>query len=177
MTTRSSSRVVHANLAWVALCRLEPSRALDHARTAVRVRGAVREPIPLRVALEALAQAESLLGRETWPTIHRAVSDRRRPRSRGNGAAGEDPRRQLLLGRKDRAGVGVIPEADHHLVESGLELMRHDTLPVLSEVECAAGEWARRSPPRGGRDTTSSSTRAWTRSAIRCCSRGRTSHP
>ncbi len=67
-----------------------------------------------------------------------------------------------------------IREADLHLVETGLELMRHDTLSVLSEVECAAGEWAAAAATRT-RGTTSSFMRAWTRSGIRCCMRGRTS--
>ena len=54
--------VAHANLAWVAICRLEPSRAADHARTAAELAERGSDQTPLRVALTALAQAEALLG-------------------------------------------------------------------------------------------------------------------
>lgn len=134
--------VAHANLAWVALCRLEPSRASDHARDAVELADRASEPIPLRLALGALAQAEAMLGRDAWPTIHRAaaIADDVAP---GETVQPARIRGRLLLweGRIEEARRSIL-EADHHLVEAGLELMRHDTLSVLSEVECAAGDWA-----------------------------------
>ncbi len=134
--------VAHANLAWVALCRLQPTGAVDHARAAVELAERGSDPTPLRLALGALAQAEALLGIDPWPTIKRAVA------IAGDLAPGEttQPERirghQMLWEGRIAEAQRSITEADIHLVETGLELMRHDTLSVLSEVECAAGEWA-----------------------------------
>ncbi len=134
--------VAHANLAWVALCRLEPSAAAGHARTAVGLAERGSDPTPLRLALGALARAEALLGRDPWPTISRAAA------LAGDLAPGEtvQPARirgdQMLWEGKVAEARRSIRDADLHLVETGLELMRHDTLSALSEVECAAGEWA-----------------------------------
>jgi DNA-binding CsgD family transcriptional regulator len=134
--------VAHANLAWVAICRLEPSRAADHARTAAELAERGSAPTPLRVALTALAQAEALLGMDPWPTIDRAVA------IAAELAPGETTQPERIRGHH-MLWEGRIPEAqrsikeaDLHLVEAGLELMRHDTLTVLCEVECAAGAWA-----------------------------------
>jgi DNA-binding CsgD family transcriptional regulator len=134
--------VAHVNLAWVSLCRLEPLRAVDHARAAAELAERASDPTPLRLALGALAQAEALLGADPWPTIDRAVA------IAGDLAPGEttQPTRirghQMLWEGRIAEAQRAIAEADLHLVETGLELMRQDTLSVLSEVECAAGEWA-----------------------------------
>jgi DNA-binding CsgD family transcriptional regulator len=134
--------IIHSNLAWVALCRLEPARAADHARDAIALAEAVSDPHALRVALVPLGEAMSLLGLETEPTIRRAEAigvdvgpgETVQPaRTRGS---------QLLREGRIQEALGSIRQADRHLVEAGLEIMRHDTLPVLSEVECAAGDWA-----------------------------------
>ena len=134
--------IAHANLAWAALCRLEPARAADHARKAIGIAEQGSGPTPLRVALAALAQAEALLARDAWPTIDRAAAitedlapgETTQPaRIRGH---------QLLWEGNIDGARRSIREADVHLVEAGLELMRHDTLSALCEVECAAGDWA-----------------------------------
>lgn len=133
--------IIHSNLAWVALCRFEPARAADHARAAIELAERVTEQSALRVALGVLAEAYGLLGLETEPTMRRASA------IDVNLAPGETvhPARirgtQLLREGKIAEASRAIREADRHLVEAGLELMRHDTLPVLSEVECAAGDW------------------------------------
>jgi DNA-binding CsgD family transcriptional regulator len=133
---------VHANLAWVRLCRLEPSRAVGHARDAVALVKRGSAPTVLRVALTALAQAEALLGQDPWPTIRRAaaIADHLAP---GETTHPARIRGQQMLweGRVEEARRSIT-EADRHLVEAGLELMRHDTLSALSKVECAAGDWA-----------------------------------
>ena len=133
--------IVHVNLSWVALCRLQPSRAAEHARDAVAIAERGSEPTPLRLALGALAHAEAFLGRDAGPTIRRAAA------IGADVAPGETPQPaqicgQLLLweGRVDEARRSIT-EADRHLVAAGLELMRHDTLTALSDVECAAGDW------------------------------------
>ena len=134
--------VAHANLAWVAICRLEPSRAADHARAAIELAQRGSDPTPLRVALTVLAQAEALLGMDPWPTIDRAVA------IAADLAPGETTQPERIRGHhmlwegRIAEAQRSIKEADLHLVEAGLELMRHDTLTVLSEVECAAGDWA-----------------------------------
>ena len=133
--------IIHSNLAWVALCRFEPARAADHARAAIALAERVTQQSALRVALGVLAEAYLLLGLETEPTMLRASA------IDVDLAPGETvhPARirgtQLLREGKIAEASRAIREADRHLVEAGLELMRHDTLPVLSEVECAAGDW------------------------------------
>ena len=134
--------IVHANLAWVAICRLEPARALDHARTAIRFAERSADPWALRVALDVLGEAESLLGLETESTMRRASAI---GVDLGPGETVQPARirgSQLLREGRIEEALGSARQADRHLVESGLELMRHDTLPLLSDVECAAGEWA-----------------------------------
>lgn len=134
--------VAHANLAWVAICRLEPSGAADHARTAAELAERGSDQTPLRVALTALAQAEALLGMDPWPTIDRAVAI---PADLAPGETTQPERirgHHMLWEGRIAEAQRSIKEADLHLVEAGLELMRHDTLTVLCEVECAAGEWA-----------------------------------
>jgi DNA-binding CsgD family transcriptional regulator len=134
--------VAHFNLSWVALCRLEPSAAVDLARTAIELAERASDRTPLRLALLALAQAEGLLGRDPWSAITRAAA------LAGNMRPGEtvQPARirgdQLLWEGRVAEARRSYREADRFLAESGLELMRHDTLFALSEVECAAGEWA-----------------------------------
>ena len=134
--------VALANLAWVALSRLDPAQASDHARAALKLAERGSEPVPLRLALQALAQSEGMLGHDPWATIRRAET------IAGDLAPGETTqpiriRGQMLLweGRIEEARQ-AIREADRRLVDAGLELMRHDTLPTLCEVECAAGDWA-----------------------------------
>jgi DNA-binding CsgD family transcriptional regulator len=133
--------IIHSNLAWVALCRLEPARASDHARTGIELAERLADPHPLRVALVALGEAQSLLGLQADPTIRRAEGidvevapgETVHPaRVRGS--------RLLREGRVEEA-LGSIRQADRHFVEAGLELMRQDTLAVLSEAECAVGDW------------------------------------
>lgn len=134
--------IIYANLAWVALCRLEPANAAYHARAAVELAGSDSDPTALRVALGALGQAQSLLGLDAEPTMGRAAA------IDVNLAPGEtvQPARlrghQLLWAGRIAEARQSLREADLHFVDAGLELMRHDTLPVLSEVECAAGDWA-----------------------------------
>ena len=134
--------IIHSNLAWVALCRFEPARAADHACAAIELAERATEQTALRVALGALAEAHGLLGLDTEPTMRRASA------IDVNLAPGETihPARvrgtQLLREGKIVEASRAIRAADRHLVEAGLELMRHDTLPILSEVECAAGDWA-----------------------------------
>ena len=134
--------IIHANLAWVALSRLEPANAVGHARTAVKLAERVSDPHPLRVALLVLGEAQALLGHDSTSTLRRAAA------IEANLAPGETvhPGRvagsRLLYAGKVAKAREAIREADRHLVEAGLELMRHDTLPVLSEVECAVGDWA-----------------------------------
>ena len=134
--------IVHANLAWVAICRLEPARAVDHARAAIGFAERIADPRALRVALDVLGEARVAARAGDGADDAPGGGDRRRPRSRRDGAAREDPRQVSCSGREDRGGLASVRQADRHLVEAGLELMRHDTLPLLSEVECAAGDWA-----------------------------------
>jgi DNA-binding CsgD family transcriptional regulator len=133
--------VIHANLAWVALCRLEPAIAADHARAAIELAQHVSEVTPLRLALGALGEAEALLGLDPVPTMRRAAAIGAEP-SPGESVLPERLRGEQLLwqGRIAEARRS-IREADLKLVDAGLELMRHDTLPSLTEVECAAGDW------------------------------------
>ncbi len=134
--------IIHSNLAWVALCRLEPARAADHARAAIEIGERVSDRSTLRLALEALGEAQALLGLDAEPAMRRAAAIDE------NLAPGEGvhPARlrgsQLLWEGRIAEAWRAIREADRHLVESGLELARHDSLPVLSEVECAAGDWS-----------------------------------
>jgi DNA-binding CsgD family transcriptional regulator len=134
--------IIHANLAWVALCRLEPANAADHARTAIELAERVSDPHPLRIALGVLGEAQALLGQDAEPSLLRASA------IGVNIGPGEtvQPARirgqwMLWEGRIAEAWRS-LREADLHFVDAGLELMRHDTLPLLSEVECAAGDWA-----------------------------------
>jgi DNA-binding CsgD family transcriptional regulator len=134
--------IIHSNLAWVALCRLEPERAADHARAAIEFGERVSDQSPLRLALEALGEAQALLGLDAEPAMRRAAAIGE------NLAPGEGvhPARlrgsQLLWEGRIAEAWRAIRGADRHLVEAGLELARHDSLPALSEVECAVGDWS-----------------------------------
>ena len=133
--------VIHANLAWVALCRLEPASAADHARAAIQLAQHVSEVSPLRLGLGALGEAEALIGLDPVPSMRRAAAITADPSPGESVLPGRLRGEQLLWeGRIDEARRS-IREADLQLVDAGQELMRHDTLPVLTEVECAAGDW------------------------------------
>ena len=140
--------VIHANLAWVALCRLEPASAADHARAAIELAQDVSEVSPLRLGLGALGEAEALMGLDPVPTMRRAGAITAEP-SPGESVLPARLRGEQLLweGRIDDARRS-IREADLQLVDAGQELMRHDTLCVLTQVECAAGDWTRRRATR-----------------------------
>jgi DNA-binding CsgD family transcriptional regulator len=134
--------VIHTNLAWVALCRLQPARAVDHASTAIGFAERTADPLALRVALVALGEGQSLLGLETEPTMRRASAI---GVDVGPGETVNPARTlgsQLLREGRIEEALGSVRQADRRFVETGLELMRHDTLPLLSQVECAAGDWA-----------------------------------
>jgi DNA-binding CsgD family transcriptional regulator len=133
--------IILANLAWVAIGRLDPERAAHHARAAIELAEHAPDQTPLRVALGALGHAEALLGRDAVPTMRRAMAIDAGI-SPGEAAHPSGIRAQQVLweGRIAEA-LRLSRESDRAYVEAGLELMRNDSLPVLSEVECAAGEW------------------------------------
>lgn len=134
--------VVLANFAWVAIFRLDPVSAADHALAAIELAEQASERTILRVALGALGHAQALLGLDASPTMRRAtaISENVSP---GEAAHPSSIRGHQMLweGKVDEARR-LVKEADVAYVEAGLELMRYDTLPVLSEVECAAGDWS-----------------------------------
>ena len=139
--------VAHANLAWVAICRLEPSRAADHARTAAELAERGSDPTPLRVALTALAQAEALLGMDPWPTIDRAVA------IAADLAPGETTQPERIRGHhmlwegRIAEAQRSIKEADLHLVRgrSRAHAPRHPDRPLRGGVR-RRGMGRRRSP-------------------------------
>jgi DNA-binding CsgD family transcriptional regulator len=134
--------IIRMNLAWVALCRLEPANAADHARAAIDFAERVSDPHALRLALGVFGEAQALLGLDAEPTLLRAAA------IGVNLTPGESvqPARlrgqQMLWAGRIAEARRSLREADLRFVDAGLELMRHDTLPILSEVECAAGDWA-----------------------------------
>ncbi len=133
--------LVFANLAWVAIFRFDPAAAVEHARDAVDVAGGASEQTSLRVALGALGHAVALLGRDAEPTMRRATAITEDV-SPGEAAHPASIRGQQLLwhGRVDEARR-LVKEADSAYTEAGLELMRYDSLPILSEIEATAGDW------------------------------------
>jgi DNA-binding CsgD family transcriptional regulator/DNA polymerase III delta prime subunit len=134
--------IAFANLAWVAIFRLQPERAADRARAAIELAERASEQTYLRVALGALGHAQAFLGFDAGPTMQRATA------ITANISPGESAHPSSILGHqmlwegKVDEARRLVEEADAAYSQAGLELMRHDTLPVLSEVECAAGDWA-----------------------------------
>jgi DNA-binding CsgD family transcriptional regulator len=133
--------IAHANLAWVAITKLDPSSAAHHAHTAITLADE-HGPIGLRIALGALAHAEALHGLDPEPTTRRAaaIGADIAPGEAGH-PAGIRAQHLLWAGRIEEA-LRLSRECDRAYAEAGLELMRHDSLPVLTEVECAAGDWS-----------------------------------
>ena len=134
--------LVSANLAWVAIYRLDPAIGAEHARAAIELAERAPEPTPLRIALGALGRARALLGLDAEPTMRRASA------IGADVGPGEAAHPSAILGQQMlwegniAEARRLIDEADGAYVEAGLELMRYDTLPFLSEVECASGDWA-----------------------------------
>ena len=134
--------IVLANFAWVAIFRLDPVSAADHALAAIELADQASERTILRVALGALGHAQALLGLDASATMRRATAIGEVV-SPGEAAhpLGIRGHQMLWQGKVDEARR-LVKEADVAYAEAGLELMRYDTLPVLSEVECAAGDWS-----------------------------------
>ena len=133
--------IAHANLAWVAITKLDPSSAADRARTAIELADAT-DPAGLRIALGALGHAEALGGLDPEPTMRRAaaIGADIAPGEAGH-PSGIRAQHLLWAGRIGEA-LRLSRECDEAYAAAGLELMRHDSLPVLTEVECAAGDWS-----------------------------------
>jgi len=132
--------IARANLAWVAITKLDPSSAADHARAAIELAGG-RGSTGLRVALVALGHAEALGGLDPEPTMRRAAAiDTDIAPGEAGHPSGIRAQHLLWAGRVDEA-LDLSRACDRAYTDAGLELMRHDSLPVLCGVECAAGDW------------------------------------
>jgi DNA-binding CsgD family transcriptional regulator len=132
---------IHTNLAWTGCIRLELGDCERHARLALTLAERASDAVALRVSLGALAEARFLMGLDGEPLLERARSfDADIAPGEGIQPDSIGGAQLLRAGRIDEARVAIL-SADRRYIEAGLESMRHDTLPLLSELECLAGDW------------------------------------